>query len=552
MNRNPKEKPCRLYLRISPQEKKKITGLAESCGIPVAEYLRKRALGYTVKAVVPDAFYVFNERLSELLNCELSPEVETAALKLFDDVYAEIIDTPKQTARQIRKEVAQWQAQASGPSSPDKTTYKKFLDEDLWAALRYVENDQKTDQTMYVSGINCPKQRAYQCMVATKRRYGKLGGNVAYHGYQSFVADEVTPAEAHRIGVETAKRMWGANYEVVVTTHLNTDNIHNHFVVNSVSFKTGRKFENHIRDHVELWQISDAVCKEHGKSVIPFTHFYGNKKAYWVQKSGKLTHRDMLRRDVDEALSKCCTFKEFEYYLKCLGYRFERNFRYEHPSVIADGWKRAVRISGLGEKYSREAMRQKLVANQRIPELYVLITPKWKRAPLLNFEYQMRQAQRKDTVQLLFELFIEILKLCTGSNIQEADNRPLSPMMRAEVQKLDKYIEEYKLLCDNHIESPKELLSFQEDLSARISELEQERYALRLKLRRVKTPEEDAALKEQAKEITKQITPLRKELKVALRIEEHIPRIKELLDAERNIELKHNGLVKKKERGYER
>ena len=64
MNRNPKEKPCRLYLRVSPQEKKKITELAESCGIPVAEYLRKRALGYAVKAVVPDAFYVFNEKLS--------------------------------------------------------------------------------------------------------------------------------------------------------------------------------------------------------------------------------------------------------------------------------------------------------------------------------------------------------------------------------------------------------------------------------------------------------------------------------------------------------
>ena len=260
----------------------------------------------------------------------------------------------------------------------------------------------------------------------------------------------------------------------------------------------------------------------------------------------------MLRRDVDEALSKCCTFKEFEYYLKCLGYRFDRDFRYEHPSVIADGWKRAVRITGLGEKYSREAMRQKLVANQRLPELYVLITPKWKRAPLLNFEYHLRQAQRKDTVTLLFELFIEILKLCTGNNIQETDNRPLSPMMRAEVQKLDKYIEEYKLLCDNHIESPKELLSFQENLSARISELEQERYALRLKLRRVKTPEEDTALKAQAKELTKQITPLQKELKVALRIEEYIPKIKELLDPERNNEMKHNGLVKKKERGYER
>ena len=314
----------------------------------------------------------------------------------------------------------------------------------------------------------------------------------------------------------------------------------------------GKKFRNGIGDRLELRKISDAICAARNKSVIRSHKFYSNKKEYWIRNSGKLTHRDMLRRDVDEALSKCCTFKEFEYYLKCLGYRFERDFRYEHPSVIADGWKRAVRISGLGEKYSREAMRQKLVANQRLPELYVLITPKWKRAPLLNFEYQLRQAQRKDTVQLLFELFIEILKLCTGSNIQEVDNRPLSPMMRAEVQKLDKYIEEYKLLCDNHIESPKELLSFQENLSSRISALEQERYALRLKLRRVKTPEEDAALKAKAKELTKQITPLRKELKVALRIEEHIPRIKELLDAERNIELKHNGLVKKKERGYER
>lgn len=436
--------------------------------------------------------------------------------------------------------------------NPDKTTDKKFLDEDLWAALRYVENDQKTDQTMYVSGINCPKQRSYQCMMATKRRYGKLGGNVAYHGYQSFVSEEVTPAKAHHIGVETAKRMWGDNYEVVVTTHLNTDNIHNHFVVNSVSFKMGRKFENYIRDHVQLRQISDEVCMEHGKSVIPFTHFYGNKKAYWINKSGKLTHRDMLRRDVDEALSRCCSFKEFEYYLKTLGYRLERDFRYEHPSVIADGWQRAVRISSLGKQYTRESMREKLIDNQRKPELYVLVTPKWKRAPLLSFEYQLRQAQRKDTVQLLFELFIEILKLCTGSNIGEADNRPLSPIMRAEVQKLDQYIEEYKLLCDNHIESPKELLSFQEDLSDRIVALEQERYAVQLKIRRAKTPEDDAALKAQSKEITKQITPLRKQRDIARRIEEHIPRIKELLDAERNIEMKHNNLKLKKERGYER
>ena len=129
--------------------------------------------------------------------------------------------------------------------NPDKTIDKRFMDDDLWKAIRYAENDRKTDQQMYVSAINCPKQRAYQCMMDTKRRFGKLGGNVAYHGYQSFVTGEVTPEEAHQIGLETARRMWGDEYEIVVTTHLNTDNIHNHIVVNSVSFKTGRKFENH-------------------------------------------------------------------------------------------------------------------------------------------------------------------------------------------------------------------------------------------------------------------------------------------------------------------
>lgn len=94
-------------------------------------------------------------------------------------------------------------------NNPDKTTAKEYLDEDLYAAIRYVENDDKTDQTMFVSGINCSKHNAYNEMIAVKRRFGERGKNIAYHGYQSFVADEVTPDEAHAIGKETARKMWG-------------------------------------------------------------------------------------------------------------------------------------------------------------------------------------------------------------------------------------------------------------------------------------------------------------------------------------------------------
>ena len=437
-------------------------------------------------------------------------------------------------------------------NNPDKTTAKEYLDEDLYAAIRYVENDDKTDQTMYVSGINCSKHNAYNEMIAVKRRFGERGKNIAYHGFQSFAPGEVTPEEAHSIGKETARRMWGAQYQVVVTTHLNTGKIHNHFVLNSVSFKTGKKFRNGIGDRFELRKISDAICAERNKSVIQGNKFYSNKKEYWIKKNGDMTHRDMLRKDIDEALSQSCSFREIEYYLKTLGYKFERDFYYDHPSVYAEGWKRAVRISSLGEKYSKENIHRRCLENQRKPELYTFVTPAWKRRPLLVLERDKYISGWDDTIIVLFELFIELLKICIVGNTQEYDNRPVSPMMRAEMRKLDRYIAEYNLLCDNNLNSPKKLLDFQENLSSRISELEQERYVLRLKLRRVKTPEEDATFKEQCKEITKKITPLRKEYKIAMRIEEHIPKIKALLDAERNIEMKRNNLNKNKERGKER
>ena len=114
-----KEKPERLYLRVSSQEKQKIEDLAKSCGLSTAEYIRKRALGFVPRAAVPDSFYGFNAKLCELLNRDLSSATETAVLELFDEIHEAIAEPPKQTAAQIQKEVAAWQVQDSGLSSRD-------------------------------------------------------------------------------------------------------------------------------------------------------------------------------------------------------------------------------------------------------------------------------------------------------------------------------------------------------------------------------------------------------------------------------------------------
>ena len=79
-------------------------------------------------------------------------------------------------------------------------------------------------------------------MQLVKMLNGKTDGIFVFYGEQSFKHGEVTPELAHEIGVKLANEMWGDRFQVVVTTHLNTNHIHNHFVLNSVSFKDGKKY----------------------------------------------------------------------------------------------------------------------------------------------------------------------------------------------------------------------------------------------------------------------------------------------------------------------
>ncbi len=119
MNRNKNERTCRLDLRVSPKEKEKIKDLANSCGISTTEYLRKRALGYAVKAAPPEVFFRFIRDLGRLINASPTVKVEEEALKLFDNIYAQLLEATKQSKQEIVEEMMAWQAQDSGPSNLD-------------------------------------------------------------------------------------------------------------------------------------------------------------------------------------------------------------------------------------------------------------------------------------------------------------------------------------------------------------------------------------------------------------------------------------------------
>lgn len=422
--------------------------------------------------------------------------------------------------------------------NPDKTTPREYLDEDLYAALRYVKNDNKTDKQVYVGGINCSKQNAYAEMIAIQRRFGMKGKVVGYHGIQSFQTGEVTPEQAFEIGKETARRMWGDRYQVLVTVHLNTDNVHCHFVVNPVSFKDGQKFRNKIGDHKELRRISDDVCREHGLSVLENSEFYskGKKKEYWVHKQGKKTHRDILKEDIDYCLTYAGNWEQFESQMRGLGYVID----WKRISIRAKDWERSVRLTSLGYDLDKmeDQMHENLFSDHFLYEWNSHLPYRPKKFPL---EYELKRLQftvehSYDTTTVLIDtlllILIEIIEIVT----QMSDIMLLSPDLRDAARNIEQYRADYHFLSSNGIHTVAELSENIADTKAQISSLEAERSKADNARRRAHTPEERQAAKERRKAVTKEISPLREQLKRAEKIMEESPHLYELLQQEHDLE----------------
>lgn len=440
--------------------------------------------------------------------------------------------------------------------NPDKTTGRKYLDDDLATALAYAENDSKTDQKIYVTGINCLTVQAYEQMIATKQRYGKTGGNVAYHGFQSFRTGEVTPEEAHQIGIETAREMWGSEYEIVVTTHLNTENIHNHMVVNSVSFRTGRKFENHISDHHKLREISDDICREHGKSVLENAKFYGGEKgAYWLHKSGKQTHQDILKADIEECLKYSRKYDDLLYRLKAMGYQIDRtDDRHQHLTVKAPDWQRPVRLDRLG--YTKETVEARFEKHWDNPYFFQIQNEHRAYRPTqFPLEIAIKDLQfdiehSYDTATILVDTMFLLLLTVVDIIAELSSVMLLSPELRFAVKDIETYVADYHFLKENGIRTIPELSENIAKTKTQIATLEADRDKISNKIRRSKSPEEQAENKEKRKTVTNQINPLRKKLKRAERILEKSPHLYKLLQTEHRLE--KTAINKIRERNYER
>ena len=395
----------------------------------------------------------------------------------------------------------------------------------------------------FVSGVNCHPATARAEMLSVKKRFGKEDGTIAYHGYQSFAPGEATPEIAHQIGVELAQRLWGDRYQVVVATHLDKANhLHNHFVLNTVSFVDGIKYHRTAKDYHDLQVASDALCREYGLSVIENPQpgkgkHYGEWRAEQEQRP---TWRGIVRSDVDAVIRQSMTERQFFENLHRKGYEVKVG---KDISVRPPGKERFVRLArNFGEAYTLEGIRRRILEQTRAARPLPEPAPKPQ-------HYRVSgnwQSRKKVTgFRALYFHYCYLLGVFPRQKTQ--DRKRLHFLLREDLIKLDAITQEARLLAEHRIDTAQQLSSYQSELESRIADVTSQRKQLYRKLRTVAVKSDEAASAEVSTAIatlSKELSQLRREVKlcsdIAVRSGILPERIQEIQKSQRKEQNEHD------------
>ena len=413
--------------------------------------------------------------------------------------------------------------------NPEKTANPKYTEADLQAmvdVMEYATNKDKTEQRYFVTGVNCDPTTARDEMMITKAQWNDESEIVCYHGFQSFKHGEVTPEQAHEVGVKLAQKMWGDRFQVIVATHLNTDCLHNHFVVNSVSFTDGRHYHDNKANLRLLRQRSDELCREYALSVIE--HPNGKKKPYALyqaEKSGMPTRDNVTRQAVDEAISMSFTLKDFDRIMAEMGYRVSFDPNRKYWTVIGKGWKRPKRLYKLGEEYTNERIMERITENSYAVKFSRFTEPQ-RTVKVFRFKGSLTGAKKIGGLRGLYLHYCYKLGILPKNKKQNYAR--LHYLLKDDLMKMEAITQETRLLCRNRIDTVEQLLSYKGSLETEKTDLLQKRKEL-YSISRKTGGEEKEAIRSQLSDLSKRLSVIRKEVRLCESIEARNAALKEKL-----------------------
>ena len=398
--------------------------------------------------------------------------------------------------------------------NPEKTANPNYTEAELQAlvdVMEYATNKDKTEKRFFVTGVNCEIATARDEMMIAKAQWNDQSEIVCYHGFQSFKHGEVTPEVAHEIGVRLAEKMWGDRFQVIVATHLNTQCLHNHFVVNSVSFMDGKHYHDNKANLRLLRQRSDELCREYALSVIE--HPSDRKKPYALykaEKQGRPTRDNVARQAVDEAISKSYTLKDFDRQMAEMGYQINFDPNRKYWTIIGRGWQRPKRLYKLGEDYTNERITERISENSYAVKLGSFHEPK-KAYTVYRVKGSLAKAKKIGGLRGLYLHYCYKLGILPKN--KKMNYARLHYLLKDDLMKMDAIAKETRLLCRNHIDTAQQLLSYKGSLETEMSELTAKRKELYSQSRKTSGKEKEA-VKAKLSEISKRLSVIRKEVKL--------------------------------------
>ncbi len=392
----------------------------------------------------------------------------------------------------------------------------KNIKSNLQAVINYGKNGDKTENGILVSSVNCSVETAYEEMALTKKFFHKEDKTLGYHIIQSFKGNEVSPKLANQIGKELAEELWGDKYQVVICTHINKDNVHNHIILNSVSFIDGYKHHNSKAQIAFLKETSDRLCLNYGLSIIDTPK--ANKEKEFRQKNIDYFSRtdekmQKIITDIDEAIKSAKKYSDFKLILKSKGYENIKDSD-KYLSLKTPYYSRNIRINRVfGEKYSVEGIKERIYGylKEDLP-------------PVQNYKkkyYRKVYTGPKINKYLLetssfYRLYVHYLYFF---GILPAKNEyiELSPDYYKQKRKNNMIFEELNFLARHSFSSISDVSVYKENLENKLHELKGKRELLWRKHKFAHTNKKDEILKE-INELTEEINTIQAQKNACNRI----------------------------------
>ena len=386
-------------------------------------------------------------------------------------------------------------------TNPEKTLNEDYGNEDysFYELNKKHDYNFKKEKAEYVSGINCSDTGiyVYDEFMDTKQFHDKENGILAFHGYQSFKEGEVTANIAHEVGVKLAKEMWGDRFEVLVATHQNTNHFHNHFIINSVSFKDGLKYNHTNKNIAKIRQISDAICEEYGLSTIDKYKYKKHSKYDYINQQKILNepYYKMIKEDIDTTIKDSITMKQLVYKLRQQDYRYY--FKNNKLTVWKDGCDRVRLEKAFGENYSTEKIKSRF-GNFADYKQYKPISAR------SYFENWLLKTSAPHGIYRLYLYYCYLLKVFpTEQPVQR-----LSYAIRKDIAKLDEISKQSEFLVENKIVTYEDFKAFKDSNNYELAVLRNDKENVQKRFRRATNEDKKADIQEEINSITSKIKEL--------------------------------------------